>query len=113
MEKLLLKGNPQEGSEKECRNQEIITITVNCNALHFPYLPSNTKHSPLQNWFRLLKYQVRCHSSTHVSGSYSCFYEMKLLILFYSSNCTPGRRRQHKPRDGVSPKLQCEKTINS
>lgn len=37
MEKLLLKGNPpQEGSEKECRNEEvIITITLNCNALHF------------------------------------------------------------------------------
>lgn len=46
MEKLLLKGNPQEGSEKECRNQDvIITITLNCNALHFPYLRSNTKQS--------------------------------------------------------------------
>lgn len=113
MEKLLLKGNPQEGSEKECRNREvIITITLNCNALHF-HLHSNTKHSHLQNWFRLLKYQMCCQSSTQVSGSYSCFYEMKLLRLFYSSNCTPGRQRQHKLRDGVFPKLQCEKTINS
>lgn len=110
MEKLLLKGNPQESSEKECRNQDvIITITLNCNALPFPYLHSNTKHSHLQNWFRLLKYQMCCQSSTQVSGSYSCLYEMKLLILLYSSTCTPGRRRQHKPRDGVFPKLQCEK----
>ena len=37
MEKLLLKGlTPKEGSERECRNRGvIITITVNCNALHF------------------------------------------------------------------------------
>lgn len=49
MEKLLLKGNPQEGSEKECRNQDvIITITLNCNTLHFPYLRSNTKTQSLE-----------------------------------------------------------------
>jgi hypothetical protein len=48
MDKLLLKGNAHKGSEKECRNQEvIITITLNCNALPFPYLRSNTKHSRL------------------------------------------------------------------
>lgn len=36
MEKLLLKGNPRGGSERECRNQEvIITIILNCNVLHF------------------------------------------------------------------------------
>lgn len=37
MGKLLLKGvTPKEGSERECRNRGvIITITLNCNALHF------------------------------------------------------------------------------
>jgi hypothetical protein len=36
MEKLLLKGNPQESLEKGCRNHEvIITITLNCSAPHF------------------------------------------------------------------------------
>lgn len=36
---------------------------------------------------------------------------MKLLILFYSSNCTPGRPRQTQ-NQGMEffPKLQCEKT---
>lgn len=71
MEKSLLKGNRQEGSEKECRNQEVtVTITLNCNALHFhiftviqntvsrrtgsDYLNTNCAVSPLPSVWKLL-----------------------------------------------------------
>lgn len=37
-------------------------------------------------------------------GRYLCLYEMKLLILFYSSNCTPGRPRQIQIKGWRFPK---------
>lgn len=76
-------------------------------AITYIFIPyCNIKHSQLAGTGSDLFLNTRYTLVRYISvfGSYLCLYEMKLLILFYSSNRTPGRPGQTQIKEWSFPK---------